>query len=110
MKQCRDPSYIIQETQNPDKYYKEQKDEPLFTPVDNRMNVDISRWHGVPACDVDSVFKYKGKQLFNFFSTFRFCTDNCKFLFAGVPYFLKGNIFWPALKEEARIPRDITYK
>lgn len=32
-----------------------------MTPIQNKTNVDIVHWHGIPACDIDSVFEYKGK-------------------------------------------------
>ncbi|XP_039257636.1 uncharacterized protein LOC120334233 [Styela clava] len=61
-------------------------DELRYFPISGKTNVDISSWYGVPACNVDSVFKYK-----------------------DVPYFLKGNVFWPATDQEPAVARDMTY-
>ncbi|XP_076805352.1 uncharacterized protein LOC143449147 isoform X3 [Clavelina lepadiformis] len=59
----------------------------LFEVIDSSANgIDIELWHGIKACNLDAVFPYRGK-----------------------PYFLKGNIFWPAMDTEPQIPRDLTY-
>ncbi|XP_039257635.2 uncharacterized protein LOC120334232 [Styela clava] len=62
------------------------KEKLVFEPIDSMQGVPIEQWHGIPACDIDSVFDYK-----------------------GVPYFVKDNTFWPAVDTEPMIPRDITY-
>lgn len=58
----------------------------VLKPVSDKQGVPIQQWHGVSACGIDSVFQYK-----------------------GVPYFVKGNIFWSAVETEPVIPRDLTY-
>nr|XP_039257639.1 uncharacterized protein LOC120334235 [Styela clava] len=58
----------------------------LMWPLENKTNIDIGEWGGVPACDLDAVFEYR-----------------------DVPYFLKGNVFWPAIDTEKPVARDVTY-
>lgn len=58
-----------------------------YAPVAKRFDIDISEWKGVGACDIDSIFTYQ-----------------------EVPYFLKGNIFWPADSNERAVGRDIRYQ
>lgn len=68
-------------------FRKDNNYELVYTPIKAQFGIDISNWKGVAACDVDSVFTYQ-----------------------DVPYFLKGNIFWPADSNEAPVGRDIRYQ
>lgn len=39
---------------------KENTPEIRFIPIEGRSGIDIFEWHGVSACNIDAVFKYKG--------------------------------------------------
>nr|XP_018670901.1 uncharacterized protein LOC100177786 isoform X2 [Ciona intestinalis] len=58
----------------------------VFDPLPGRSGILTKQWKGVYACNVDAVIEYQ-----------------------RIPYYVKGNTFWPATNETEAIARDLTY-